>query len=109
MQAKRVTLVTAAKVSSLPKCDQEQLAARLRDGEDAKEVFTDFFPPSNGKHVKTADAVASLTRSLERASADFDGRIDKVKPAPVQRNRGALRAGLKLIRALLDKGGVAAK
>ena len=100
-QAKRVTLVTAAKVSNLPKDDQERLAARLRAGEDAKDVFAKFFPPREGKHVKIADAVAAFARSLQRAGADLAGRVEKVKPGPVRRNEDALREGGRLIRRLL--------
>ena len=100
-QAKRVTLVTAAKVSGLPKGDQAGLAARLRAGEDAKDVFAEFFPPRGGKHVKTADAVAAFARSIERAAADLAGRVEKVKPGPVRRNEDVLRGGERLIRRLL--------
>lgn len=109
LQDKRVKLETASKVAGLKKSDQDKLAERLRDGEDASTVFAEFFPPRGNKHVKTADAVAALARSLERAGSDFDGRIEKVKPGPVQRNEEALRAGLELIRALLDRGGMATK
>ena len=102
-QAKRVTLVTAARVAGLSKDRREQVAARLRAGEDAKDVFAEFFPPRGGKHVKIADAVAAFARSLRRAGTDLAGRAEKVKPGPVRRNEDALREGERLIRRLLAK------
>ena len=91
-EPKQVKLVDAAKVVTLAKKQQEELAARLWAGEDARSVFATFFPPNDGKHVKTADAVACLARSLNRAGADFTDRLDKVKPGPVRANADALRA-----------------
>ncbi|QJW94604.1 ParB/RepB/Spo0J family partition protein [Frigoriglobus tundricola] len=103
LEAKKVKLVDAAKVAAMSKDDQARLAARLQAGEDARAVFAAFFGTKSNKHVKTADAVACLARSLNRAGADFTDRLDKVKPGPVRANADALRAGAKLIRALLER------
>jgi hypothetical protein len=102
-EEKRVKLVDAARVASLPRADRELLAARLRAGEDARTVFAEFFPPSGGRHVKASDAVASLARSLERAGADLAGRLEKVRAGPVRYCEESLRAGERLVRALLQK------
>lgn len=101
-----LTLVQAARVSTLPEEDQEALADRLRAGEDAKTVFAEFFPQNNGRHVKPADAVAAFVRSIEAGIKDLDGRVDQVSPGVVGCYKETLRKGRKLIRLLLAKLGV---
>jgi len=102
-EAGTVKLVTAAKVFGLPRASQQELAARLRAGEDAAKVFAEFFPPKAKGHVKTSDAVASFVRSLKAAQADLGGRIDAVKSFSVNKHRAVLTEGQTLIGHLLGK------
>ena len=102
-QEKKLKLVEAAKIGALPKKTQLQFAARLRDGEDARAVFTGIFPPRDGKHMNAADALASFVRSLGKAHADLADRVDVVHPNLVLRAEVELRRGRKLIRTLLKK------
>jgi hypothetical protein len=102
-QAKRVTLVTAAKVAGLKKGDQDKLAERLREGEDVKTVFAEFFPPKGSKHVKTGDAVAAFARAIEAGHADLEGRVEPIGARLVSRFEASLRKGEQLLQRLLAK------
>lgn len=98
-----IRLVDAAKVAGLNKKQQEQFAARLRDGEDAKAVYNSFFPPKDGRHVKPADAVASFARSLEKGHDDLADRVKQASPGLIRKYEKPLRKGRKLIKELLEK------
>lgn len=101
--AGRVRLVDAARVVTLDKRQQEQLAARLRAGEEPKVVFAAFFPKGDGKHKNPNDALAAFARSLAAAGADLGGRIDAVGVGVLRQHAAELKRGRKLIRTLLER------
>jgi hypothetical protein len=59
-----------------------------------------LFPPTErGRHTKTANAVASLARDLERGLADLDGRMDEAERA-APRHSNTFRKAAPVIRRL---------
>src|SRR6185437_12988828 len=82
---------------------QEQLAIRLRRGEDAKVVLSDFFPQRTKKHCKPNDALASFVRSLTAACLDLTDRVDDVGIRTLKSHEPALRKGMQMIRKLLAR------
>jgi len=98
-----ITLVSASRVATLRPAQQQQLAIRLRRGEDAKAVFADFFPPRAKKHCKPNDALASFVRSLTAACLDLTDRVDALGIRMLKKHEPDLREGLEMIKKLLAR------
>ena len=98
-----ITLVMAARVSSLSAAEQSILASRLSDGEDPQAVLNSYLTPkAKQRHAKPSDALRSFARSIEAARVDLEDRVASVPAGHVYQNRGTLRKGTKLLRALLN-------
>lgn len=115
-EAGRISLVAAARVTTLPPSRQRELATRLRANEDPRAVLDAYFPRGDGRHRKLADAVAAFARALAAAGHDLEARLDEVRPWLATKYAAPLRAGAALIDELLAKttgqaksaGGIAA-
>ena len=98
---KKLGIVPAARVATLAQKDQAEIARRIREGEKPKAVVEDFLPRKDGKHVRTADAVAGYARGLARGHDDLAGRVDEVRPVHVRRHVAVLKQNRRLIKRLL--------
>ncbi|MCZ2341161.1 MAG: hypothetical protein LC104_05115 [Bacteroidales bacterium] len=98
-----VSLVLAEKVADLGSRDQEEIAERIRSGQDAKSVILTHLPPRRKGHVKVADALNSFVKALGRGLEDLSDRVDQVRPAHLGRHAGVLRRAGQLISDLVQK------
>lgn len=98
-----LTLVTTEKIAMLPKHNQEELAKRLKKGEKAKTLVTEYLTKPDPRHKKVGDAVASFARGLATAHHDLDGRVDKVSKFFVMSVLDELLNAQAMIEQLLAK------
>jgi ParB-like chromosome segregation protein Spo0J len=106
LRAGKLTLVEAERVAFLTPATQAEIARRIKAGEAPKVVVASYASRNDSRHRKLWAAVASLAKSLDRALADLDGRIDEVKPGHVHAHVATLKEALRVIKLLVakDKG-----
>lgn len=99
----KLSLVLAGKVAGLNAKDQQVVAGRIRAGETPKVVLEDYFTPTKGRHVKVADAMASIVRGLERGQQDLADRIDEVSSKLVKKHMAGLKKGKRFLGELMAR------
>lgn len=84
-----IKLVDAGMVGSLPESVQQQIVARIRDGESARDVVSDHSPAR-----KSSDSVDAsfkrLLRALKREVALLQGKVAQIDLHDAARNRKLL-------------------
>ncbi|MFO0881784.1 MAG: ParB N-terminal domain-containing protein [Gemmataceae bacterium] len=98
-----VSLVVAERVADLGSRDQEEIAERIRSGQDARAVILMHLPPRRKGHVKVVNAVGSFVRALGRGMEDLSDRVDDIRPGQIARHARPLRDAMRFIGRLLEK------
>lgn len=98
----RLSMAIAGKVAGLPVKTQNQIAARLQNGECQKAVLTEFLGRRPPRPPRIGLAVYRLGEGLAEAHRDISGRIDRIESCLSGDTRRRLRKGQKLIRRLLS-------
>ncbi|MEI8371657.1 MAG: hypothetical protein WCJ35_02365 [Planctomycetota bacterium] len=75
---KRLNLIPAARVAGLKPEQQQDIAARIRAGENPKTVVAAYFAASTGRHKKASAAFMSAVKHLKAVVLDLKGRTDKI-------------------------------
>jgi hypothetical protein len=99
-RAGKVQLVVAEKVCDLDKGTQKKIADRLRAGEDAKTVVSEYMPKPR---PKAGSALNRFVRDLQKARRELGNRIQEVKGGLFGTNLEELRLGRKLIDQLIGQ------
>jgi hypothetical protein len=106
VDAGRLPLVIGAKVATLPKAQQEELAEQIKDLTGVGAVLqavTDILGlPQKRRHVKANDALCSFARSLDRGLDDLDGRVTQVGAPVVRENLPTIEKAHKVLSQLMS-------
>ena len=100
----KLALVLGEKASWLTKQQQDEIAGRIRAGENAKQVIRDYITPADGRHRKAEDAFVGFAKDLERALADLEDRPDQVYRVTLKEHTPLLDRGRKLLTKLIAEG-----
>lgn len=100
----KLALVIGEKVSWLSKEQQAEIADRIRGGEKAKNVVSEYVVSRNGRHKKAADAFAGLVKTLKTTLADLEDRPDDIYPPTIVEHISLLERGKKLFGKLALRG-----
>jgi ParB-like chromosome segregation protein Spo0J len=71
-------MADALAVTFLPAADREEIARRLREGADPKEVLGQFIARRDPRHKKVKDAKKAFIRALARGLDDLAERVEQV-------------------------------
>jgi hypothetical protein len=102
---KQLSLVVAGKVAFLSAQIQNEIATRIKSGENPKEVVASHVEQKNPRrHSTTENALESLRRSMVRGVDDLKGRLDELDEYRVIQKLEAIwpdmEEGLALIQTL---------
>jgi hypothetical protein len=99
-EQKRISFAVAEKVAGLRPADQAGIAKRIREGEEPKAVIGEYLPQTPVKAASVGTALGCLTRAIDQACTDLQGRTDKVPYS--ESDYEALERSQPLIRQLLS-------
>jgi len=97
---RRLPMVMAEKVESLPKAKQTEIAGRIAAGEDAKTVVREYLAVSGNRRDATY-GLDDFFRGLRRALGNLDGRAHEIPPHNFRGKSNLLQQGKHLIDQLL--------
>jgi ParB/RepB/Spo0J family partition protein len=98
-------LIYGARIGGLAPARQQEFVTAIKSTPPKKlnKVVAEMLNPRGDRHVKTADAVATLARNLDQSVADLADRVDNVSPFSAKKAAPSLRAGRKLINDILRR------
>jgi hypothetical protein len=104
---RRLTLVLGARIASLKKTAQEEIANDIggaTDSEQITEIVSRYLTlPDSRRHRKANDAAHSIAVALERGIEDLDGRVDQVGTSVIREKLDTFRQAYSVIAQLLKK------
>ena len=101
---KRLNLVSAARVAGLKSEQQQEIAARIRAGENPKTVVATYLTATNSRHQRATHGFNRFLKDLQRALADIEGRPDAIYRGAINKATPVLLRGRKLITRLIAEG-----
>jgi hypothetical protein len=101
VEGDRLPLTLAVRVASLAPAAQEEIAARVRQGEAPRSVIMPFLTKGKKDPDTVGKALAQLVASLQSAQQVLGNRIDEVKGCVFGEHLEILRDGQKLLAALV--------
>jgi ParB-like chromosome segregation protein Spo0J len=78
VSAGRLAMADALAVTCLSPADREEIARRLREGADPREVLGQFIAQRDRRHKKVKDAKKAFIRALARGLDDLAERVEQV-------------------------------
>lgn len=100
-RAGKLSLVVAEKVADLGAKQQQVVAERIRKGDAAKAVVSEYLPRSDGRHRKVGDALACFVKGIRQGLDDLDGRVDEVRKGQAGKHLTDLRKARVVIKELI--------
>lgn len=101
---KRLKLDMAARVAGLTPKQQEEIAARIRAGENPKDVVAAYFTASNGRHKRATPGFTALVKALNKALSDIGDRPDHVYRVAIKEQLPLLEQSKALLGKLISLG-----
>lgn len=98
-----LTLVSAGRVTLLPKDKQKDLVERIENDEPIAQVVKELLASSNGNCNAPDRSFSRLILSLRRELANLEHRIGDIDSQRVSRSAGTLRSARDLLQALLAR------
>jgi ParB-like chromosome segregation protein Spo0J len=80
----KLSLDKAGKVVSLDDRQKQQIAARIKSGEDARAVVNEYLARPTGRHKMAGDAFRNFVKNLAAAVVDLEERTDQINCKDIQ-------------------------
>lgn len=100
-----ITLVAAGRVALLPKTEREAIARRLREGEEAKKVVTEFLQRRKSAAGGADQAFTRLVRALRRELPGLSAALEEIEARRLTRCQDVLRGAADVLAAMLARAG----
>lgn len=99
----KLRLIQAASVAGLYEHIQNEIAERIRAGEDPKKVIADVVPAPVPRPKSTTAAIRSGMQHLEAFLKEIEARADKIRGSAWLGTLPVLRRARKAIRQIVDQ------
>lgn len=103
LRDKRLELIPASRVTGLSPQQQQEIAARIRDGEDPRAVVGCYIASSNGRHKRASDAFSCFAKSLQKGLPDLEDRCDEIHPTAINKYLPLLQRSRQVLARLITR------